>query len=170
MASISLLLSWPFGPVILCVATMLVYLMSLLRRPSLREGAPKLAHGWPFLGSIGFYQSRQQFMTSEKEKTASGQFSFTYGPFNIIALSGHEARDSFYSSRSLDLLSAYVPQRVVHAKYKLFLIFSSAGSINSTQPRLKSNYLAEILPIPSCKLLKSLYKGTTWLQILIGLF
>jgi sterol 14-demethylase len=79
-----------------------------------QKGAPKLAQGWPFLGSIGFYQSRQQFMTLEKEKTASGQFSFSYGPFNIIALSGHAARDSFYSSRSLDLLSAWVPQQLIH--------------------------------------------------------
>lgn len=108
MALIYLFSGWLSGFFTLAVSTLLVYFASLLRKPPLRQGAPKLAPGWPFFGSIDFYRERQRFMGSEKAKSATGQFSFTYGPFNIIALSGHEARESFYASRPLDLLPAYV--------------------------------------------------------------
>jgi len=108
MALVSVPLSgWLPALVTLCTVTLLVYFLSLFRRPVLQPGAPKLASStWPFVGSIDFYRARQKFWQSEKEKSASGQFSFGYGPFNIIALSGHGARESFYSSRPLDLLPA----------------------------------------------------------------
>ncbi|KAK4209371.1 cytochrome P450 [Rhypophila decipiens] len=107
MALVFLFSGWLSSLITLSAPVLFVYLASLLRRLPLPKGAPKLAHGWPVFGSIDFYRSRQQFIGKEKQKSGTGQFSFTYGPFNIIALSGHAARESFYSSRPLDLLPAF---------------------------------------------------------------
>lgn len=110
MALLHLFSGWFSGLIAFSLVTGLVYFGSVLRRPPLKHanGVPKLAPGWPFFGSVNFYRSRQEFMNSEKQKTPTGQFRFNYGPFNIIALSGHAARETFYGSRPMDLLSAWV--------------------------------------------------------------
>ncbi|OIW26889.1 cytochrome P450 [Coniochaeta ligniaria NRRL 30616] len=107
MVAITLFSGWLSSVATLFVSTSLIYFLSLLRRAPWKHGAPKRASGWPIVGSIDFYRCRQQFWRSEKNKSASGQFSFSYGPFNIVALSGHAARESFYASRGLDLLPAF---------------------------------------------------------------
>ncbi|KAH8680564.1 cytochrome P450 [Xylariales sp. PMI_506] len=145
MALIYLFSGWFTSIATLFISTILVYFTSLLRKPPLRKGAPKLAPGLPFVGSIDFYRSRQQFMRQEKERAASGQFSFAYGPFNIIALSGHAARESFYSSRPLDLLPAFYKLYAAAPEIELFGQGLADTFLQTFKRFVQKDYLAQNL-------------------------
>ncbi|KAH8889217.1 cytochrome P450, partial [Thozetella sp. PMI_491] len=145
MALVYLFSGWLLSLFTLFITTILIYFISLLRKPPLGHGAPKLVLGWPLVGSIDFYRSRQEFMGLEKRKAASGQFSFSYGPFNIIALSGHAARESFYSSRPLDLLPAFYKLYAAAPEIEFFGRDLADSFLQTFKKFVQKDYLASNL-------------------------
>ncbi|KAG6014413.1 hypothetical protein E4U43_006570, partial [Claviceps pusilla] len=94
---------WPASVLVLIITTMAVLLFRYASRPAWHPQAPKALSGWPVLGSPGFFRNRWSFLRRHASATASGHFSFFYGPHSIVALSGTAARQTFFTSRSLDL-------------------------------------------------------------------
>ncbi|KAM4054356.1 cytochrome p450 [Hirsutella rhossiliensis] len=76
-------------------------------RPRLPRGAPRLLKGTPILGSVDFFRSRSDFLLKGRHRDPSRQFSFYYGPYPIVVVSGSSARSFFYNARSLDFIEGF---------------------------------------------------------------
>lgn len=108
MASIMSLIpgpqSWPISVLLLLLTVAAALLAHVVAsRPSFPSSAPRLLKGWPILGSIDFFRDRADFLDKNTKKVPNGQFSFYYGPHPIVAVSGPDARASFFNTRGLDL-------------------------------------------------------------------
>lgn len=53
------------------------------------------------MGSIEWFLKRRDFQYETKQKSKNGLFSFYFGSFPIVALSGNEGRAVFFGSRGL---------------------------------------------------------------------
>ncbi|GAB0141387.1 hypothetical protein EsHS_00001984 [Epichloe bromicola] len=101
--------NWPAGVLILVLilvislTTITMVVPRYPARPAWPSRAPKALSGWPVLGCLGFFRNRWSFIRKHTSTSPSGQFSFFYGPHFIVALSGAAARQTFFTSRSLDL-------------------------------------------------------------------
>ncbi|KAG5981566.1 hypothetical protein E4U55_002822 [Claviceps digitariae] len=110
--------NWPASVLVLLITTITVLLCRYATRPAWHPQAPKALSGWPVLGSPGFFRNRWSFIRKHASATASGHFSFFYGPHSIVALSGTAARQTFFTSRSLDINEGFAA------------LFSAAPSID----------------------------------------
>ncbi|KAG6010364.1 hypothetical protein E4U21_006928 [Claviceps maximensis] len=110
--------NWPASILILLISTIVVVVSRYASRPAWHPKAPKALSGWPVLGSPGFFRNRWSFVRRHTSATESGHFSFFYGPYSIVALSGPAARQTFFTSRSLDMNEGFAA------------LFSAAPSID----------------------------------------
>ncbi|KAH9826212.1 putative Cytochrome-P450 family protein, partial [Teratosphaeria destructans] len=89
------------------LATLYAY---LFQRPRLPKNAPKLiAEQWPIVGSLAFFTERWDFFQRQAAHSSTGNFSFYAGRYPIIALSGPEARKTFFDSKALAFAEGYGP-------------------------------------------------------------
>lgn len=93
--------------VVLLLALVLPVVHLLVKRPRLPKNVPTLLRGWPVVGSVGFYTERFDFVGRIKSKMPNRHFTFFYGRYPIIAMTGETGRSAFFNTRFLDLKSAY---------------------------------------------------------------
>lgn len=92
---------------ILVSAILAVVFLLKLRKPELPSNAPALISGLPIVGSWDYFTKRWDFYKTSLAKVGSKNFSFWAGDYHIVALSGEEARQTFFESRDLDLAAGY---------------------------------------------------------------
>ncbi|KAG5990627.1 hypothetical protein E4U54_004060 [Claviceps lovelessii] len=121
--------NWPASVLVLVITTMAVLLFRYASRPAWHPQAPKALSGWPVLGSPGFFRNRWSFLRRHASATASGHFSFFYGPHPIVALSGTAARQTFFTSRSLDLNEGFAA--LFSASPNIDHLYHGQGTVSS---------------------------------------
>ncbi|PHH71663.1 hypothetical protein CDD80_5078 [Ophiocordyceps camponoti-rufipedis] len=84
-------------------AAIVILVQMVSSRPRLPPDAPREVRGWPLLGCLDFFRRRRDFLVWGSKLGPGRQFSFFYGPHPIVAVSGPEARASFFNSRELSL-------------------------------------------------------------------
>ncbi|KAK5996005.1 Cytochrome P450 monooxygenase claM-like protein [Cladobotryum mycophilum] len=99
--------NWPASTLVLVVTTIIILFARGLKRSALPPGASWTEKGWPVLGSLKFFTARGDFFREGKNKSSNGHFNFYYGTYPIVALSGLEARQAFYSARGLNLNAGF---------------------------------------------------------------
>ncbi|KAF2769691.1 cytochrome P450 [Teratosphaeria nubilosa] len=92
------------------VAAIAIIYSYLFKRPSLPKNAPKLiSEDWPIIGSLAFFTERWDFFQRQATHSSTGNFSFYAGRYPIIAVSGPEARKTFFDSKALSFTDGYGP-------------------------------------------------------------
>ncbi|KAF4589164.1 cytochrome P450 6A1 [Ophiocordyceps camponoti-floridani] len=84
-------------------AAIVILVQMVSSRPVLPPDAPREVRGWPLVGCVDFFRRRRDFLLWGSRIGPGRQFSFFYGPHPIVAVSGPEARASFFNARGLDL-------------------------------------------------------------------
>jgi sterol 14-demethylase len=100
--------TWPVAFLLLLLVPLLPVVHLLVNRPRLPKNVPSLLRGLPVFGSIGFYTERFDFIQRIKSMMPGKQFTFYYGRFPIIAMTGEAGRSVVFNTRGLDLKSGYV--------------------------------------------------------------
>nr|QGV56756.1 Jtm01 [Epichloe sp. LpTG-4] len=101
--------AWLISGVVLLLAAAAVLVGQMAAsRPRLDGRAPRLLKGAPILGCLDFFRCRSEFLLKGRDRDPSRQFSFFYGPYPIVALSGSAARSFFYTARGLDFIPGFL--------------------------------------------------------------
>lgn len=99
---------WPVALPLLALVPLLPIAYLLAKRPLLPKNVPALLRGLPVVGSIEFYTERFDFIQRIKSKIPGKHFTFYYGRYPIIAMTGETGRSVVFNTRALDLKSAFV--------------------------------------------------------------
>ncbi|KAF2822855.1 cytochrome P450 [Ophiobolus disseminans] len=68
---------------------------------------PEVSDNLPITGAFGFWTSRWTWFRRQREKSATGNFSFHAGSNTIVALSGDKGRQLFFDSKDLGFAEGY---------------------------------------------------------------
>lgn len=132
--------NWPAGVLILVLilvlslTTITIVLPRYSARSAWPSRAPKALSGWPVLGSLGFFRNRWSFIRKHASTSPSGHFSFFYGPYSIVALSGTAGRQTFFTSRGLDLNEGFTA--LFSATPSIDHLYKGEGTLGSHFTRL----------------------------------
>lgn len=96
------------GLILLLGIAAIITFQRLGRFPIVQHNSTLLIKGWPLVGCVEFFNRRAEFLVSGFRLSQDGHFRFRYGMHLIIALSGADARTSYFSTRGLDPLSGCV--------------------------------------------------------------
>ncbi|KAM0257943.1 hypothetical protein ACHAQJ_004101 [Trichoderma viride] len=99
--------NWPASVLVLVATVAILIVVRLSKRADLPSGASLTERGVPFIGSVPFFTKRGDFLKEGKERSPNGHFSFYYGPYPIISLSGEAARTAYFTARGLDLNAGF---------------------------------------------------------------
>lgn len=94
--------NWPASLTVLAVSLLAVFITATWQ-PSYPKNAPKVVSEWPILGALRLYRDRKNFFLEAANKTATGNFSTYIGKHQLVGVSGHEARKSFFEAKELDM-------------------------------------------------------------------
>jgi len=61
----------------------------------------------PFLGALGYFTARWDFIQRASARSSTGHFTFRAGPYTLIALRGESGRRLFFDSKGLNLGEGY---------------------------------------------------------------
>ncbi|KAF3771184.1 cytochrome P450 [Cryphonectria parasitica EP155] len=93
------------------ISVVLISLFALFLKitwqPAFPKSAPKLVREWPILGALALYGRRKAFFDKAVSKSPSGNFSTYMGKFQVVGVSGPEARQSFFDSKDLSMNEGY---------------------------------------------------------------
>ncbi|KAH6603200.1 cytochrome P450 6A1 [Trichoderma cornu-damae] len=99
--------NWPPSALLLAASLVFLVAVRLLRRPCLPPGASWMEKGLPLIGCLSFFTKRRDFLRQGKGRSPNGYFSFYYGSYPIVALSGETGRAAHYATRGLDLSAGF---------------------------------------------------------------
>ncbi|SPN98786.1 uncharacterized protein DNG_01827 [Cephalotrichum gorgonifer] len=99
--------TWPTSIWVLLLTAVGYLAYSLLDRPAFPRKAPPVFEANPVVGARRFFSRRNVFLEDITSKSKSGQASFYYGKFQVVALSGEHGRRAFFESRDLDFNAGY---------------------------------------------------------------
>lgn len=96
--------NWPTTIALLVIPLLAVFVKATWQ-PAFPKGAPKLSseHRWPILGAWELYKNRKDFFLAAQNKSSTGNFSTYFGKYQIVGVSGHDARKSFFEAKELDM-------------------------------------------------------------------
>ncbi|KAM7203021.1 cytochrome P450 6A1 [Rhypophila sp. PSN 637] len=100
---------WPTTVWVLCLTTLIGFLVKLFWRPAFPKNAPKLwkPKDWPIVGALAFFTDRRNFLTHGSRTQKTGAFSFYLGKYQVVNISGREGRKAFFDSRELSMSEGY---------------------------------------------------------------
>ena len=108
-----ILITAPFtstSVILLCLILLVVG--TLLHKYTPRRFPPNapalVSERMPFLGSIRFFTARWDFLRVARAHSATGNFSFNIGKYEIVGLTGVESRKFFFENKKLRLAEAYM--------------------------------------------------------------
>lgn len=93
---------WPTSIGVLLISLLAIFL-KVTWQPAFPKAAPKLIREWPILGALRLYGKRKAFFDEAVGRTTTGNFSTYMGKFQVIGLSGLEARQCFFENRDFSI-------------------------------------------------------------------
>lgn len=99
--------NWPTNLAILVISLVALFI-KVTWQPSFPKGTPKLVPELPILGALRLYKERLTFFREAMKSSPTGHFSTYVGKYQVIGVSGHEARKTYFDSRELDMTEGYV--------------------------------------------------------------
>lgn len=90
--------------VYLVLLSLIALLAKTVWQPTFPKGAPKLIRGWPVFGAVQLYGKRRlAFLASGTSRSPTRSFSTYIGKYQVVVLSGAEARSFYFGSKMLDM-------------------------------------------------------------------
>lgn len=93
---------WPASIAVL-LASLLALFVKSTWQPAWPKGAPKLIRNWPVVGAVQMFGRRKDFFREACSRSPTGNFSIYVGKYQVVGLTGPEARKTFFESRSLNM-------------------------------------------------------------------
>ncbi|KAI0125425.1 cytochrome P450 6A1 [Xylariales sp. AK1849] len=100
---------WPTSAWVLLLSGIATIIAQLAWRPSFGRKAPQLLgiNSWPILGAWRYYTERYDFFKENQAASKTGNFSFYVGKAQVVAITGHEGRKSYFDSKELHMGAGY---------------------------------------------------------------
>lgn len=104
LESITQYQNWRATVWILLLTSITYVVARLAWRPSFPKNAPKLLkEGYPIVGALRFFSDRRNFARHGTSATKTGNFSFYFGKYQIVGLSGLNGRKTFFDSKDMSM-------------------------------------------------------------------
>lgn len=96
--------NWPTSMYVLLITTLVLLIARIIWQPPFPLAAPPLLkESLPIVGALRFFSARATFCKDGASKTKTGNYSFYFGKYRIVGLSGLEGRKAFYQSKDFSL-------------------------------------------------------------------
>ncbi|KAF2797426.1 cytochrome P450 6A1 [Melanomma pulvis-pyrius CBS 109.77] len=100
--------NWPISMYLLLITTLILLIARIVWQPPFPLAAPPLLkESLPIVGALRFFSARANFCKDGASKTKTGNYSFYFGKYRIVGLSGVEGRKTFYQSKDFSLFEGY---------------------------------------------------------------
>lgn len=83
------------------VVSLLALFIKTTWQPAWPRGTPKLTREWPIVGALGFFTRRKTFFEEAVRQSPTTNFSTYVGKYQVVGLSGPEARKVFFENKDL---------------------------------------------------------------------
>lgn len=93
---------WPTSIAVLAVSLLALFIKSTWQ-PAWPEGAPKLLREWPIVGAVQLFGQRKTFFLDACSRSPTGNFGIYVGKYQVVGLSGLEARKTFFETKALNM-------------------------------------------------------------------
>lgn len=93
---------WPASVAVL-VFSLIALFVKATWQPSYPKGAPTVVREWPIFGALRLFNERKSFYVEASGRSSTGNFSTYVGKYQVLGLSGSEARKLFFESRALSM-------------------------------------------------------------------
>lgn len=93
---------WPASVAILVLSLVALFIKATWQ-PAYPKGAPTLVKEWPIFGALRLFNERKSFYLDASSRSLTGNFSTYVGKYQVLGLSGPEARKLFFESRALNM-------------------------------------------------------------------